>query len=373
MRNLLEQVNAKPQNHPTTTFIYGLVDPITGYVRYVGKADYPKDRFKAHLRPSQLLEESHKTHWLRSLIEAGKKPSLIILEKVPQKDWECAEKKWIAYFRSLPNFPPLTNTCPGGEGFQSGFVVSEETRRKHAERMRGKKMPPGTGEKIRQYHKGRPKTASHRAHCSDGQRERWKNATAETRDKMLLNLRTPWSDEKRDRRSKCARSVERRTDATSQYRNVVRLKNARGEKVWRANCVMNGKLKTIGLFYTEVEAAQARDRFVLEHIGKDVPLNFPLAYYEENPIAPPADNRKRQSKMPKNNTIGYKGVYKNGKNGWAASINYMNVSYHLGTHRTPEQAALAYDAKAIELFGEFAKTNFPRASCSDISVSPPQS
>lgn len=62
--------------------------------------------------------------------------------------------------------------------------------------------------------------------------------------------------------------------------------------------------------------------------------------------------------MQCNNTTGFKGVHKNHKR-WQARISLNTKTMCLGTFDTPEEAARAYDAKATEIFGEFAKLNFP--------------
>lgn len=62
------------------------------------------------------------------------------------------------------------------------------------------------------------------------------------------------------------------------------------------------------------------------------------------------------SKISKNNKCGYKGVYK-GNSGWRACIMKDGKTIHLGTFKDIEDAVEAYDTKAIELFGEFARTN----------------
>jgi hypothetical protein len=61
-----------------------------------------------------------------------------------------------------------------------------------------------------------------------------------------------------------------------------------------------------------------------------------------------------------NNTSGFRGVYLNGTK-WSAAIQQHRVSIYLGHFDTPEEAARAYDAKAMELRGEFAKLNFPQS------------
>ncbi len=68
-------------------------------------------------------------------------------------------------------------------------------------------------------------------------------------------------------------------------------------------------------------------------------------------------NRPKQA----DNTTGFKGVKHDKRYGiWTAHIKINKKSKHLGTFKSPEEAARAYDAKALELFGEFARLNFPR-------------
>lgn len=61
-----------------------------------------------------------------------------------------------------------------------------------------------------------------------------------------------------------------------------------------------------------------------------------------------------------NSTSPYKGValYRKTRK-WRALIHYQGRAYHLGYFHSEEAAARAYDAKAKELFGEFAWLNFP--------------
>jgi len=59
------------------------------------------------------------------------------------------------------------------------------------------------------------------------------------------------------------------------------------------------------------------------------------------------------------NTSGYKGVSWHKKVGkWQSKIGHRGKSYYLGLFSDPVDAALAYDAKARETFGEFAACNF---------------
>lgn len=55
----------------------------------------------------------------------------------------------------------------------------------------------------------------------------------------------------------------------------------------------------------------------------------------------------------------YKGIYTTWNGKFAARLWDKYLKIHIGVYDTPELAARAYDRKAKELFGEFAKLNFP--------------
>lgn len=60
--------------------------------------------------------------------------------------------------------------------------------------------------------------------------------------------------------------------------------------------------------------------------------------------------------LNKNNTSGYKGVIVNGSK-WEARIKFNYKTLHLGSFSDIIDAAQMYNAKAKELFGEFARLN----------------
>ncbi len=56
----------------------------------------------------------------------------------------------------------------------------------------------------------------------------------------------------------------------------------------------------------------------------------------------------------KGSKSGYKGVTKKGEK-WLARIQYKKKQYTIGTYDTKEEARDAYNARAVELFGDFAR------------------
>jgi hypothetical protein len=89
--------------------IYGLYDPDTDELRYVGKANNAKKRLRTHA-----YERGYRrpvNNWVKSLIDQGKCPVMRILEVVPHEQWEEAERRLIAKHRETCK---LLNLADGG-------------------------------------------------------------------------------------------------------------------------------------------------------------------------------------------------------------------------------------------------------------------
>lgn len=86
--------------------IYGLSDPETDIVRYVGQTDGDPDyRYHRHVTQAQYGRERNKikAQWIASLLAKGKKPLLVILEKCPLCQLNKREQWWIQHFTSAGN------------------------------------------------------------------------------------------------------------------------------------------------------------------------------------------------------------------------------------------------------------------------------
>jgi hypothetical protein len=61
-------------------FVYGLVDPRTNVVRYVGKSDDPRRRLAEHCDPNAYCGNLRKRRWIAELRESGLIPSIRVLQ-----------------------------------------------------------------------------------------------------------------------------------------------------------------------------------------------------------------------------------------------------------------------------------------------------
>jgi hypothetical protein len=121
----------------------------------------------------------------------------------------------------------------------------------------------------------------------------------------------------------------------------------------------NGKRNKIHMHRVITNAPKGKQ---VDHINGN-----PLDNRKENlRVCTNSENQMNRGKQG-NNKSGYKGIrhmkdkrmINELSKPWQAKIQLNRKKIHLGMYKTKEEAARAYDKKAIELFGEFAQLNFP--------------
>lgn len=121
----------------TIIFIYGLIDPRTSEIRYIGYTPDLDKRLRYHIKDSK-KEHNHKANWIKQLLREGLKPEITILQEVPYNQWAIAEMAWIRL--GWEEGWPLTNDTEGGGGIL-GHKHSDEEKQRRRERMLGEKNP----------------------------------------------------------------------------------------------------------------------------------------------------------------------------------------------------------------------------------------
>lgn len=89
--------------------IYGLYDPDTDELRYIGKANNAAKRLKTHVLERKLNRPINR--WVNKLVVQGKCPVMRVLEIAQSNEWETAERRLIAFYRLTTN---LLNVADGG-------------------------------------------------------------------------------------------------------------------------------------------------------------------------------------------------------------------------------------------------------------------
>ena len=187
----MSAVSVTPGVVSVSAYIYGLFDPHTTELRYIGKAKNVHRRLALHLCPTQLRPKTHKNHWIKSLLSVGRKPEVSVFEEVVLERWEEAEKFWIEYFQFLGC--RLTNGTSGGDGLHD---PSPETRWRCGSSNRGKKLTF---------------SPEHRAKIAVANRERAKNPEWLKQAKENLSIHRnknghSWRVESRQKASESARN-----------------------------------------------------------------------------------------------------------------------------------------------------------------------
>ncbi len=161
-----------------TTFIYALIDPRDGVIKYVGKSYDPQERLKGHLKNCKRTV-TLKNRWIAKLKSLDLKPSIQILEEVLESEWEDRERYWIKELQNQGYL--LKNGDRGGKG-RSSYVTSEETKRKISLANTGKRVSSETKRKISLANTGKKRTKEQKARI--GLTSLGRTHTLETRQKM---------------------------------------------------------------------------------------------------------------------------------------------------------------------------------------------
>lgn len=99
-----------------TIKIYGIVCPIAGEIRYIGKTEQSLNRrLSAHICESRKNKLSHKHRWIANCLANGLRPTMWLLEEVMNpNDWPDREIAWIKKANQIGI--SLTNQTSGGDG-----------------------------------------------------------------------------------------------------------------------------------------------------------------------------------------------------------------------------------------------------------------
>ena len=147
----------------------------------------------------------------------------------------------------------------------------------------------------------------------------------------------------RVRNANTGRILKPARNKKTNYYNVG-LSNDAGRKTWDIH-------RLVALDFLEKPEGDDNHKFDADHIDNNrlnnKVNNLRWATHQQNIM--------NKSKGSKRTTSIYKGVWK--ETAWRAGIKYNAKTIHLGSFKTEDEAARAYNAKALELFGEFAKLN----------------
>lgn len=208
---------------PRPVFIYGLVDPRTSLVRYVGKAVNAKTRLVAHLKRCK-LSRTHRDSWLLGLKHQGLRPTLTILENTDGSQCDDRERYWIKHYgRADRGDGVLTNQTDGGDNGRLGHKMPREIVEWVAAKNRGlkrsaecralisasnrrRRYSPETRAKISAWQKGRSLPPEHREKIARAM-QAW-NPSAEARARM--SAATKGKPKSAEHRRKISEALKRR-------------------------------------------------------------------------------------------------------------------------------------------------------------------
>lgn len=176
---------------PGYSIVYGLCDPQTKEIRYIGvTADSPRRRYNSHTSDRRRGVRTHKTNWMRQVFrETGRDALPAFLDVVPNDKRDQVERKLISENRAR-----LVNGTDGGEGIL-GLKHSEETKKKISASKRDPSLKA-----VRSFAKGgfpvgSKKSEETKRRMSEAQKKRFSRQprTEETKQKMSKAHKELWA------------------------------------------------------------------------------------------------------------------------------------------------------------------------------------
>lgn len=151
-------------------YIYVLIDPITKKVRYVGKTNNLKKRYRGHLGSAQ-KKHSYTQRWINKLLNKGVRPIMRVVDEATDETWESRERHWIAALKRQG--VKLTNLTEGGEGHH-GYSPTKKTIALRSKALKGSKLSAEARANQSKGRLGMKFTAEHREHLRQRKHELYK-------------------------------------------------------------------------------------------------------------------------------------------------------------------------------------------------------
>lgn len=179
-----------------TDYIYALLCP-EGEIRYIGKSTDPISRLRAHISKARGGQtKHHASNWIRSLLNAGKRPSVEVIFEVPEGEpWEPYEIRLIAEFKAEGH--RLTNATGGGDGF---FDLSPEAIAKRVAAAKITRSTPEFKERMGAIMREVRRQPEFREAMSKRLLATWQDEVS--RENMLAGMRSPEGVENRSKASR---------------------------------------------------------------------------------------------------------------------------------------------------------------------------
>lgn len=257
--------------------IYGIIDPRTHELFYVGKtkAGRLRERMWAHRTAGRRNDKLLSARKIRGILQDGYQPDAFVIETLSEDNWVDAEQFWIEYFKSIGCV--LANHTIGGEGLNGvkhtkeavakmvtanlGKKKSDECRAnikaswtaerklRHIEFCKTREMPAHQRALLSKVHKGKKLSEWHKERMLLS--NKGKVQTEEQKRKSGDGVKASWTDQRR--REQSARMVLRKASQTHCKRgHLLSGDNLRSNKTGRRMC------KACGNALARVRAATKR-------------------------------------------------------------------------------------------------------------------